>query len=77
MKNKLSAYEEIESLRLSLAICGVVADSQTCELIIELVQVMKTKGDKFSVSDAVKIKHAISKIYNRVQVVAEPTKHNP
>lgn len=79
-KSKLpKTGDEIEALRISLALCGIAASSQTTCLILEIFKKVQKVGGKFNIEDAVNIQYDVEKRYNRKEVVAtkNPVKYKP
>lgn len=75
-KSKLpKTGEEIESMRIALALVGVAVDSHTACLLIEVFKSVQKLGGKFSVGDAVRIQYDVRKRYEKIVVTA--TKNNP
>jgi hypothetical protein len=73
MKSKLPKIgEEIESLRLALALTGVCVNSQTACLINEVFKSVQEKGGKFNVEDACRIEYDVRQKYNRIGITAIP-----
>ena len=75
-KDKLpKTGDEIEALRIALALCGVSVNSQTACLLVEVFKKVQLIGGKFSVDDAVRISYDVEKRYKVTQITA--TKNNP
>jgi hypothetical protein len=72
MKDKLpKTGEEIEALRIALALSGISVSSQTACLLNEVFKAVQQKGGKLSIEDAVRIEYDVKKRYNRIEVKAE------
>lgn len=76
MKDKLpKTGEEIEALRIALALTGIGVNSQTACLLNEIFKAVQRLGGKFSIEDAVRIQYDVDKRYKRIEVVATANKH--
>ena len=75
MNDKLpKTGDEIEALRIALALVGVAADSQTTCLLLETFKAVQKLGGKFSVDDSVRIEYDVKKRYNRKEITTRKQK---
>jgi len=73
MKDKLpKTGEEIEALRLALAMSGVCVNSQAACVINEVFKEIQKKGGKFAIDDACRINYDVRKRYEKLEVKAVP-----
>jgi hypothetical protein len=74
-KDKLpKTGEEIEQLRIALALTGIGVSSEAACMILEVFKAVQIKGGKFSIEDAVRIKFDVNDRYNTTSVVAKSNK---
>jgi hypothetical protein len=72
MKDKLpKTGEEIEALRIALALVGIGVNSQTTCLLLEVFKAVQQKGNQFNIEDAVRIEYDVQKRYNRTEIRAK------
>lgn len=69
-KREIKKVDDIEAFRIALALCLISVDTQGAELIMEIYEGFKKKGEGFSISDVSKIKASLIKKYSKVTVRA-------
>ncbi len=77
-KRETKKIEDVEAFRIALALCGIAADTHSCELIIEVYEGFMKKGESFSIADVSKIKASLYIKHSKVSVTAveNPNKTN-
>lgn len=70
-KKEVKKVDDIEAFRIALSMCLISVDNQAAELIMEIYEGFKKKGDAFSIADVSKIKASLIKKYSKVSVTAK------
>lgn len=69
-KREIKKVDDIEAFRIALALCLISVDTKTAELIMEIYDGFKKKGEGFSIADVSKIQASLIKKYSKVTVSA-------
>lgn len=59
----MTKKERIQYLRIALSFCGITSNDCTTECIIDLHDEIMAKGEKFSLSDSIRIQAAVERRY--------------
>lgn len=73
MEDENKEPDDIDYLKMALALSGVCINRFTSELIIETWEGIRKKHGQFNISDAVHIEWGLRKRYKEVTAIVEPT----
>jgi len=61
-----ATHENVQYMRIGLALVGIVVSDQSSELIIEIFEGIKKKKGKFNIGDALEIQVEVKAKYDRM-----------
>lgn len=64
----MTQKEKIEYFKTALALCSIVADTKTCDLIIRNYEGILNKKGEFSLTDSFDIQCQIEKEYSKKKI---------